>query len=60
MDILDLLDLTRTIRLPIERIFRDRSNPFDIYNDKDFRYRYRLTRQSVLLLTDMLEQVNGT
>lgn len=33
-----------------ERVFRDRSNPFDCYNERNFRLRYRLTMPCVKLL----------
>ena len=35
-----------------ERIFRDRNNAFDIYDDVDFRKRYRFSRQSVMQMID--------
>ena len=35
-----------------ERIFRDRSNPLDAYDDVDFVHRFRLRRHQVLNLID--------
>ena len=36
----------------IGRIFRDRVNPFDIYGENEFRNCYRLSRNSVIELTN--------
>jgi hypothetical protein len=35
-----------------ERIFRDRTNPLDAYDDDEIRKKYRLTRQMILALHD--------
>ncbi|KAJ3655893.1 hypothetical protein Zmor_015001 [Zophobas morio] len=41
-DFLELLDEVMEPRLP--RIFRNRIDPFEIYNDKEFKRRYRLSK----------------
>ncbi len=38
-----------------ERVFRDHINPLDRYDDTDFKARYRLSRQAVIDVIDMLE-----
>ena len=38
-----------------ERIFRDRINPLDSYDDIDFQKRYRLSRQTTLHVIDILQ-----
>ncbi len=38
-----------------ERVFRDRLNPFDRYDDIDFKYRYRFSKDTVNNIIDMLE-----
>lgn len=44
------------IRLvPRPRIFRDRSNPFDLYNEAEFKCRYRFSRNTVMLLLNHIE-----
>ena len=54
MNILHVLDISnRPQRVP--RLFRDRMNPLDNYNDDQFLCRYRLRRETVLQLTDFLE-----
>lgn len=53
MDILGPIyywNLQRAMRR--ERIFRDRINPLDKYDDVDFKYRYRFSRDVVLDLID--------
>ena len=37
-----------------ERIFRDRSNPLDKYNDDEMYERYRFTRRGILHVLDRL------
>ena len=37
------------------RIFRDRLHPLDAYDDEEIRKRYRLTRQLILTLHDMIQ-----
>ena len=39
----------------VPRIYRDRSNPFELYDDAGFLYRFRLDRNTVLWLLDQLE-----
>ena len=40
----------------IHRVFRDRLNPFDFYNDKEFKIRYRFAKQTVAFLINMIEE----
>ena len=35
-----------------ERVFRDRINPLDIYDDHDFKLRYRFSRVSAMYIID--------
>ncbi|KAL2085042.1 hypothetical protein ACEWY4_020560 [Coilia grayii] len=42
-----------------ERVFRDRNNPLEVYNDDEIISRFRLTREAILRLTDELEDVLG-
>ena len=37
-----------------ERVFRDRTHPLDAYDDDETRRRYRLSRQMILELYDMI------
>ncbi len=37
-----------------ERVFRDRTNPLEYLDEDEFRHTYRLKRDSVLFLTDLL------
>ena len=37
-----------------ERLFRDRNNPFDLYDDVDMHKRYRFTRDGIRFLIDNL------
>ena len=39
-----------------DRIFRDHTNPLDLYNDVDFHHRYRFTRQTVVHLMDTIHE----
>uniref|UniRef100_A0A915JBC8 DDE Tnp4 domain-containing protein n=1 Tax=Romanomermis culicivorax TaxID=13658 RepID=A0A915JBC8_ROMCU len=56
-----LLNEERRNNIRINRIFRDRSNPLDIYNDVDLYQRYRFDRPSILHITDLLaNQLNTT
>ena len=61
MDVRRLLyyrNLRRAVRR--ERVFRDRLNPLDIYDDTDFKNRYRFSRPVVLQLIDELsDDLNG-
>jgi len=40
-----------------ERVFRDRSNLLEIYNNEDFISRFRLPKEAILSLTDELAEV---
>ena len=59
----DLRDLEQVGRaegrraLRRDRIFRDRNNPLDMYDDVDFRQRFRLTRGTVLKLIAHIEDL---
>ena len=37
-----------------ERVFRDRSNPFDVNSNEQFRQRYRLSKASAIRLNELL------
>jgi len=37
-----------------ERIFRDRQNPFDVYDDVDLYSRFRFRREDIIYLCDMI------
>lgn len=47
-----LLFYNRALRR--ERVFRDRTNPVEVYNDSDLYSKFRLTRHAILELTDIL------
>ena len=38
-----------------ERVFRDRTKPFDIYDDFELIDKYRFDRQSIMMICDMLQ-----
>nr|XP_022302702.1 putative nuclease HARBI1 [Crassostrea virginica] len=38
-----------------QRVFRDRQNPLDFYDDMDIIHRYRLDRQSIISIIDLAE-----
>lgn len=44
----------RALMLRRERVFRDRTNPFDYYDDVDFWKRYRFSKQSVMAIVNMV------
>lgn len=37
-----------------ERLFKDRSNPLINFNDEEFRQRYRLTKASVMHVSNLM------
>lgn len=39
------------------RVFRDRMNPMEQYNEKEFRDRYRLPRHAVIQLVELLKHI---
>ena len=41
--------------LGVERVFRDRSNPIELYNDEEFKCRFRLRKDSVTTIIDLVE-----
>ena len=49
-----IIHILQQRRGPQLRIFRDRSNPFELYNDDNFRYRYRLSKPTVIEIIEML------
>ena len=38
-----------------QRVFRDRQNPLDAYDDIDIIHRYRLDRMTIISIIDMVE-----
>lgn len=48
----EALDAVRL--LPRPRVFRDRSNPFDMYDERDFKLRFRLGKDTVM---DILREI---
>uniref|UniRef100_A0A8W8LN17 Uncharacterized protein n=1 Tax=Magallana gigas TaxID=29159 RepID=A0A8W8LN17_MAGGI len=40
-----------------QRIFRDRQNPLDAYDDLEIIQRYRLDRQSIISIIDLLHNI---
>ena len=40
-------------RLPITRVVRDRSNPFELFEDEEFRRRFRFTKRVVFEIADL-------
>lgn len=53
MDIIDLLDNFENH--PIQRNFRDRSNPLEEFTEAEFIYRFRMSKQSAYELVLMLQ-----
>lgn len=49
MDAINIVNLNPNIRL-----FRDRLNPIEFYSDAEFQTRYRLRKDSFLLLCDII------
>lgn len=49
-----LQDLQVNASIRRERVFRDRSNPFDVYDDLDFWMRYRFSKPSVIRIADLV------
>jgi hypothetical protein len=37
-------------------VYRERLDPLDVYSDREFRNRYRLTKNSVRFVTDLVEE----
>ena len=52
-DLLKVEFLTRVARVP--RVFRDRSNPLEEFEDREFGKRYRLSKESVLDVLKIVE-----
>jgi len=53
MDILGLDHPTRRA-LRRERVFRDRTSPFDVYDEQEIYARYRFTREGIHILVNEL------
>lgn len=58
MDLINLLHIleNNNENMEIERIFRDRANPFDAYSDEVFQNRYRFSKVSVIFLINELSE----
>ena len=41
------------------RVFRDMTNPQDIYDDVDFIQRYRLNRQTVMHIVNLIDDIGS-
>ncbi len=41
--------------LGVERICRDRNNPLELYSDDEFRCRFRLRKDSVVAIIDLVD-----
>ena len=50
----NIADRNRNRRLVRPRVFRDRTHPLDMYDDEEIRRRYRLTRQLIMSLHDII------
>ena len=59
---MDLLGPNNVYRRALrrERVFRDRTNPLDIFDDVDLHKRYRFTRDGILFLIDNLNGLEPT
>lgn len=53
MDVLEVLDVND---MNVERIIRDRSNPFDIYDDYQFKIRYRFNKNTTRNIMNLIYQ----
>lgn len=53
MDILEVIDIAE---LPVERIIRDRTNPFDLYDDNKFKLRYRFNKNTTHNIMNLLNE----
>jgi hypothetical protein len=49
---MELVELRRAIRK--ERVFRDRRNPIDVFDDDELYKRYRFTREGIMQITDLV------
>ncbi|XP_041465700.1 putative nuclease HARBI1 [Lytechinus variegatus] len=50
------LDMVREAEMRPERGLTDRKNPFELYDDRDFKMRYRFTKHTALYLINILEE----
>lgn len=50
-DEMDILDI-----LPRPRILRDRNNPFEMYDELNFKMRYRLSKNTVIILLNGIKE----
>ena len=41
-------------RLPLPRVFRERKNPFTTYTEEEFQYRYRIRKQTVMDILNVI------
>nr|XP_054755268.1 putative nuclease HARBI1 [Lytechinus pictus] len=49
------LDRVREAEMRPERGLTDHKNPFELYDDRDYKIRYRFTKHTALYLINMLE-----
>ena len=49
---MELVELRRAMRR--ERVFRDRRNPLEIFDDEELQARYRFSRQGIMKITDVI------
>ena len=48
------MEVIEVFETPIRRVVRDRSNPFDVFSDEEFKYRFRFRKETVLSLMQLL------
>lgn len=55
---MDVVHTDRSLRR--QRVFRDRNDPFELFNDEELYRRFRFDRSTILLITDMVTISPGT
>ena len=48
------IEVTEIFETPIRRVVRDRSNPFEVFCDEEFKYRFCCRKETVLSLMQLL------
>ena len=51
---MDAVESIEIIEMPALRLFRDRTNPFEMYSEEEFKQRFRFKKQTVHLLLHVI------
>ena len=51
---METVDLIEFVECPNRRVLRDRNNPFEFYNEEEFKNRYRIRKETAQALLQLL------